>query len=127
MKFYCYKKCSTCKKAAMFMSDRGVQLEMIDYTEHPLTIDELRTYWRDSGLPLKKFFNTSGNLYRELDMTHWLPEMPEDEQLELLAANPMLVKRPILVLDHTVLVGFDVSRWGKELNCGENNLMTGVE
>ncbi len=111
MKFYCYKKCSTCKKAATFLAARGATYEATDYTEQPLTAAELARYWRRSGLPLKKFFNTSGNLYRELDMKHRLPEMTEDEQLALLAAHPMLIKRPILVTDEAVLVGFDEAKW----------------
>ena len=115
MKFYCYKKCSTCKRAAVFLSSRGVEFEMIDYTEQPLTVEELRLYWRTSGLPLKKFFNTSGLLYRELRMKDRLPTMSEDEQLELLADHPMLVKRPILVTGQTVLVGFDEVKWGEVL------------
>lgn len=93
------------------MSARGIEFEMIDYTEQPLTAEELRTYWRASGLTLKKFFNTSGILYRELHIKERLPQMNEDEQLKLLAANPMLVKRPILVLEQTVLVGFNETQW----------------
>lgn len=115
MKFYCYKKCSTCKRAAAFLSSRGVEFETIDYTERPLTVEELRVYWRTSGLPLKKFFNTSGLLYRELRMKDRLPTMSEDEQLELLAAHPMLVRRPILVTGQTVLVGFDEAKWEEVL------------
>lgn len=116
MKFYCYKKCSTCKKAAAFLAGRGVKFEMIDYTEQPLTSGQLRDFWQRSGLPLKKFFNTSGILYRELDVKNKLPEMIEDEQLELLAANPMLVKRPILVVGQTVLAGFNEAQWGEVLD-----------
>ncbi len=106
MKLYCYKKCSTCKKAAAFLRARDVIFEEIDYTEQPLTIDELRAYWQRSGLLLKRFFNTSGMLYRELDIKDRLIDMSEDEQLELLAAHPMLVKRPILV-------GFDEVKWAE--------------
>ena len=115
MKMYCYKKCSTCKRAAAFLSGCGVEFEAVDYTEQPLTVEELRVYWQASGLPLKKFFNTSGLLYRELRMKDRLPTMREDEQLELLAAHPMLVRRPILVTGQTVLVGFDEVKWEEAL------------
>lgn len=115
VKFYCYKKCSTCKKAAAFLAGSGVEFEAIDYTERPLTSKELRDFWQISGLPLKKFFNTSGILYRELGAKNRLPEMTENEQLELLAANPMLVKRPILVTNETVLVGFNEVKWAEAL------------
>ena len=111
MKFYCYRKCSTCKKAAAFLRERGVAFEEIDYTEHPISASHLRSYWQISGLSLKKFFNTSGILYRELNVQEKSSTMTEDEQIELLAANPMLVKRPILVLEHAVLVGFDEVEW----------------
>lgn len=126
MKFYCYKKCSTCKKAAAFLGSRGLQFEMIDYIEQPLTAEELRAYWQASNLPLKKFFNTSGMLYRELCIKDRLPDMTEDEQLELLATNPMLVKRPILVLGQTVLVGFNEQQWGK-LATQDNTLQVSHE
>ncbi|QQS17492.1 arsenate reductase family protein [Candidatus Saccharibacteria bacterium] len=116
MKFYCYKKCSTCKKAAAFLRARGVKFEEIDYTEQPLTAKELHTYWQVSDLPLKKFFNTSGLLYREMDIKDKLLTMTEDEQLELLARHPMLVRRPILVLSDAVLVGFDETKWTSTLN-----------
>ena len=111
MKMYCYKKCSTCRKAAAFLRVRGIQFEEIDYTERPLTVDELREYWQLSGVSLKKFFNTSGVLYRELGIKHRLPELTEQDQLELLAANPMLIKRPILVSQSSVLVGFNDVAW----------------
>ena len=111
MKMYCYKKCSTCKKAAVFLRGRGVSFEEIDYTEQPLTVEELRTYWHASDLPLKKFFNTSGILYREMNIKEKLPALTEDAQLELLSQHPMLVKRPIIVTDHAVFVGFDAAKW----------------
>ena len=120
MKFYCYKKCSTCKKAAAFLRAHNATFEMIDYTEQPLTVAELRQYWRASGLPLKKFFNTSGMLYRELDMKHRLTTLTEDDQLALLAAHPMLVKRPIMVTGQIVLVGFDEAKWAEVLG-GDSN------
>ncbi len=115
MKVYCYKKCSTCKKVVGFLTNRGIKFEMIDYTEQPLTVGELEKYWRASNLPLKKFFNTSGLLYRELKLKNQLHEMTEDKQLELLATNPMLIKRPILVNGNTVLVGFNEKIWSEHL------------
>ena len=113
MKLYCYKKCSTCKKAAAFLHSRDATFEEIDYTEQPLTVDELRAYWQRSGLPLKRFFNTGGMLYRELGVKDQLTDMNETEQLKLLAAHPMLVKRPILVTNEVVLVGFDEVKWAE--------------
>ena len=113
MKLYCYKKCSTCKKAAAFLRSQDATFEEIDYTEQPLTVDELHAYCQRSGLPLKKFFNTSGMLYRELGVKDQLTDMGEGEQLELLATHPMLVKRPILVANEVVLVGFDEVKWAE--------------
>ena len=111
MIIYCYKKCSTCKKAIKFLGGSGAEFEQIDYTEQPISKANLEKYWKASGLELKKFFNTSGNLYRELEMKNRLPEMTTDEQLEILSKNPMLVKRPILVLEDEVLVGFNEKQW----------------
>lgn len=113
MKLYCYKKCSTCKKAAAFLRSQDATFEEIDYTEQPLTVDELHAYWQRSGLPLKRFFNTSGMLYREFGVKDRLTDMSEGEQLELLVAHPMLVKRPILVANEAVLVGFDEVKWAE--------------
>ena len=115
MKMYCYKKCSTCKKAAAFLRERGSSFEEIDYTEQPLSTEQLRAYWHKSGLPLKKFFNTSGILYREMNIKEKLPTMTEDEQLELLSQHPMLVKRPIVVTSAAVLVGFKLEQWKAQL------------
>ena len=116
MKMYCYKKFSTCKKAAAFLRERGSSFEEIDYTEQPLSTEQLRAYWQTSGLPLEKFFNTSGILYREMGIKERLLKMTEDEQLELLSQYPMLVKRPILVMKGAALVGFDETRWIEQLN-----------
>ena len=111
IKVYCYSKCTTCKKALKWLDDNGVEYEPLDIkTEHP---DEsaLREYYALSGLPLKRFFNTSGIQYRELELSKKLPEMSEDEQFELLATDGMLVKRPLLVGDGFVLTGFKESEW----------------
>ena len=113
MKVYCYSRCTTCKKALKWLDAKGVSYEQIDIKEdHP---DEaaLRKIHARSGLPLKRFFNTSGQLYRELQLSKRLPDMPEDEQLALLASDGMLVKRPILVTEQTVLVGFKEAEWSK--------------
>ncbi len=115
MKVYCYSKCSTCRKALEWLEEKGIAHTVIDIkTEHP---DEktLREYHRRSGLPLKRFFNTSGLLYKELGLSKKLPEMPEDEQFRLLASDGMLVKRPLLVGDNFVLTGFKEAEWKEKL------------
>ena len=112
-KVYCYDRCSTCKKALAWLDANGVEYEKIDIkADHP---DEatLRELYKKSGLPLKKFFNTSGIFYRELDLSAKLPNMSEDGQFKLLASDGMLVKRPILVTDSAVCVGFKEAEWGE--------------
>ena len=111
MKVYCYSRCTTCKKALKWLDAKGVSYEQIDIKEdHP---DEaaLRKIHARSGLPLKRFFNTSGLPYREMGLSKKLPEMSEDEQFALLATDGMLVKRPIMVTDSDVLVGFKEAEW----------------
>ena len=111
MKFICYPKCTTCKKALKWLDDNNVEYELFDIkTDHP---DEnmLRKYHGISGLPLKRFFNTSGTQYRELELSKKLPDMSEDEQFRLLASDGMLVKRPLLVKGKTVLTGFKEAEW----------------
>ena len=106
-----YPKCSTCQKVKKWLDARGVDYADRDIkTENP-TAEELRAWREKSGLPLKRFFNTSGMLYRELGLKDRLETMSEDEQLNLLASDGMLVKRPILVTDSTVLVGFREKEW----------------
>ena len=113
MLFVCYPKCSTCKKAQAFLAEKGAQPQVRDIkTENP-TEAELREWHRRSGLPLKKFFNTSGMQYRALELSARLPNMREEEQFALLATDGMLVKRPILVTEETVLVGFRQAEWEK--------------
>lgn len=110
-KIYCYDRCSTCKKALSWLDANGVKYEKIDIkTSHP---DEatLRELYKKSGLPLRRFFNTSGILYREKNLSAKLPLMSEDDQFKLLASDGMLVKRPILVTDSTVCVGFKEAEW----------------
>ena len=115
IRIYCYNKCSTCKKALQWLDAHGVEYVLADMkTDHP---DEaaLRKYHAMSGLPLKRFFNTSGIQYREQALSQKLPTMPEDEQFRLLASNGMLVKRPLLVGDDFVLVGFKETEWEERL------------
>ena len=111
MLFLCYPKCSTCQKAKAFLDQAGIPYVLRDIkTENP-TEQELRAWHTLSGLPLKKFFNTSGLQYRALELTKKLPTMTEDEQFALLASDGMLVKRPLLIGDDFVLVGFKQAEW----------------
>ncbi len=115
MKVYCYSKCTTCKKALKWLEENGIEHEIMDIkADHP---DEntLREYYALSGLPLKRFFNTSGTLYREMGLSKKLPNMSEDEQLSLLATDGMLVKRPLLVGEDFVLTGFKETEWTEKL------------
>lgn len=106
-----YPKCSTCQKAKKYLDERGSVVETRDIKTKNPTKEELREWYEKSGLPLKRFFNTSGMIYREMQLKDKLPAMSEEEQLELLATDGMLVKRPILVLDDKVFVGFKVKEW----------------
>lgn len=106
MLFICYPKCSTCQKARKWLEEHGVEYTERHIVEENPTYDELKKWHEMSGLALKKFFNTSGMLYKEMQLKDKLPAMSEDEQLQLLATNGMLVKRPLLVTGDTVLVGF---------------------
>lgn len=111
MLFVCYPKCTTCQKAKKWLTEKGISFEERDIkTENP-TKEELEAWYKKSGLPLKRFFNTSGILYKEMKLKDRLPEMTEDEQLTLLSTDGMLVKRPILILDEQVLVGFKEKEW----------------
>ena len=111
MLFLCYPKCSTCQKAKAFLDEKGVSYVLRDIkTENP-TEQELRQWHVLSGLPLKKFFNTSGLQYRALELTKKLPTMTEDQQFALLATDGMLVKRPLLIGEDFVLVGFKQADW----------------
>ncbi len=106
MLFVCYPKCSTCKKAQKWLDDRGVSYEIRDIKTQNPTAEELQAWQQTSGLPLKKFFNTSGQLYRAMGLKERLKDMSDEEMLALLATDGMLVKRPILVGDGKVVVGF---------------------
>ncbi len=115
LKVYCYSKCSTCKKALKWLDEKRIEHEVIDIkADHP-DEDALRKYYAISGVPLKRFFNTSGMQYRELELSKRLPDMGEDEQFRLLASDGMLVKRPLLVGDGFVLTGFKQSEWEEKL------------
>ena len=115
IKVYCYSRCSTCKKALKWLDDNGISYELLDIkTQHP-DEETLRAYYAASGLPLKRFFNTSGIPYRELELAKKLPDMSEDEQFRLLASDGMLVKRPLVVGDDFVLTGFREPEWKEKL------------
>ncbi len=111
MLFVHYPKCSTCKKAMNWLDEHNVEFDQRHIVEDNPTVDELRLWHKMSDLPLRRFFNTSGMLYRDMGLKDKLPSMSEDEMYELLASNGMLVKRPLLVLDDTVLVGFKEKDW----------------
>ena len=115
MLFVYYPKCSTCKKAEKWLDARGCEYEKRDIKTQNPSADELREWWERSGLPLKRFFNTSGNLYKEMKLKDRLPGMSEEEQIELLSTDGMLVKRPILVDGDKVLVGFKEKEWEETL------------
>ena len=111
VKVYCYSKCTTCKKALKWLDDNSIKYESLDIKgQHP-DRDTIKKLNAKSGLPLKKFFNTSGQLYREMELSKKLPNMSDDEMLDLLASDGMLVKRPLLVTDTRVLAGFKEADW----------------
>jgi len=115
MLFLCYPKCTTCQKAKSWLDSRGTAYTLRDIKLDKPTAGELRQWWQASGLPLKRFFNTSGLQYKALGLKDKLPAMSEEEQLALLATDGMLVKRPILVGDGFVLVGFRQAEWEEAL------------
>lgn len=116
MKLICYPKCTACQKAKKWLDDRNVAYELRDIKSDNPTVSELTEWYNKSGLPLKKFFNTSGLLYKSLELKTKLPTMTEEEMLNLLATDGMLVKRPLLVGDDFVLVGFKENEWASNLN-----------
>ena len=111
MLFVCYPKCTTCQKAQKWLDARGVACEVRNIKEQNPTEDELRAWHKRSGLPLKRFFNTSGLVYKELGLKDKLPAMSEDEQFALLATDGMLVKRPLLIGENFALPGFKEAEW----------------
>ena len=116
LKFICYPKCTTCQKAQKWLDDNKIEYEFRDIKLDNPSLNELTEWHKKSGLSIKKFFNTSGLLYKSLDLKNKLPTMSEDEMLKLLASDGMLVKRPLLVGDDFVLVGFKDTEWSITLS-----------
>ena len=111
IKFICYPKCTTCQKAKKWLDVNKIEYELRDIKEDNPSYEELSAWHKMSGLPLKKFFNTSGLLYKSMELKDKLPAMSEDEQLKLLSTDGMLVKRPLVIGESFVLVGFKESEW----------------
>ncbi|NMA67350.1 MAG: arsenate reductase family protein [Clostridiaceae bacterium] len=116
MIFIQYPKCSTCKKAKKWLDEHGLEYKNRHIVEENPTYDELLKWYQKSGLPLKKFFNTSGQLYKQMSLKDKLPGMSEEEQLKLLATNGMLVKRPIIVKEDMILIGFKEAEWKEKFS-----------
>ena len=115
IKFICYPKCTTCQRAKKWLDDNKIEYELRDIKLDNPTLQELTEWYKKSGLPLKRFFNTSGLLYKSLDLKNKLPTMTEDEMLKLLATDGMLVKRPIIIGADFVLVGFKEAEWMQKI------------
>ena len=115
LKVICYPKCTTCQKAKKWLDDNKIEYELRDIKEDNPSFEELSSWYKMSGLPLKKFFNTSGLLYKSMELRDKLPTMSEEEQLKLLVTDGMLVKRPLVIGNDLVLVGFKESEWIKKL------------
>lgn len=113
--FICYPKCTTCKKAQAWLDENKIEYILRDIKEDKPTFEELKAWYALSGENLRKFFNTSGLLYRSLELKDKLPTMSEEEMLSLLATDGMLVKRPLLVGDDYVLIGFKADKWQEVL------------
>jgi len=109
--FICYPKCTTCQKAKKWLDDNKIEYELRDIKSDNPCVEELTQWYNISGQPLKKFFNTSGLLYKSMELKNKLPLMSDDEMLSLLATDGMLVKRPLLICDDTVLIGFKEQEW----------------
>lgn len=115
MTFLCYDRCTTCQKARRWLEEHGVEFTARPIKEAVPTAEELRSWQARSGLPLKKFFNTSGQLYRAMELSKKLPDMSEEEQLALLSSDGMLIKRPLLIGEAEVFVGFKPAEWERIL------------
>ena len=115
MQFICYPKCSTCQKARKWLEANHLEFTERHIVEENPSYEELKEWYAERGLPLKKFFNTSGMLYKEMQLKDKLPTMNEEEQLKLLATNGMLVKRPLIVNGNIILTGFKEAEWEKAL------------
>lgn len=116
MEFICYPKCTTCKKAQAWLDKNEIEYTLRDIKENNPSYEELKGWYENSGIPLKKFFNTSGLIYRSMNLKDKLSEMGEEEQLKLLSTDGMLVKRPILLKDGKVITGFKESDWEQFVN-----------
>lgn len=114
IKFICYPKCTTCQKAKKWLDDNKIEYTLRDIKTDNPTLEELTEWYKKSTLPLKKFFNTSGILYKSMDLKNKIPTMSEDEMLKLLSSDGMIVKRPLLVGDDFVLVGFKDTEWSEK-------------
>ena len=115
VKFICYPKCTTCQKARKWLDDNKIEYEFRDIKLDNPALNELSDWYKKSGMPLKKFFNTSGLLYKSLDLKNKLPTMSDDEMLKLLATDGMLVKRPLFIGDDFALVGFKEDEWNSKI------------
>ena len=115
IKFICYPKCTTCQKAKKWLDDNKIEYNLRDIKEDNPNLDELTAWYKMSDLPLKKFFNTSGLLYKSMELKDKLPAMSEEEQLKLLSTDGMLVKRPLVIGEDVVLVGFKESEWSEKI------------
>ncbi len=115
LKFICYPKCTTCQKAQKWLDEMGAEYELRNIKEENPDFDELKKWYTEGGLPLKKFFNTSGLLYKSMELKDKLPLMNEEGQLKLLATDGMLVKRPLLIGEGFVLTGFREKEWAEKV------------
>ena len=115
LKFICYPKCSTCQKARKWLDENNIEYEFRDIKNENPSLEELTAWYKLSGLPLRKFFNTSGLLYKSMELKTKLPNMTDEEMLALLATDGMLVKRPLAIGDDFVLVGFKEAEWAEKL------------
>lgn len=111
IKFICYPKCTTCQRAKKWLDENKIEYELRDIKSENPTLEELTEWYKKSGLPIKRFFNTSGLLYKSLELKNKLPEMTDADALKLLSTDGMLVKRPLLISDDFVLVGFKEAEW----------------
>ena len=119
MLFLCYPRCSTCRKAQKWLDEKGIAYTFRDIKEENPSLDELKAWIETSGSEIKRFFNTSGQLYRSLQLKDKLPHMSEEEKLTLLSSDGMLVKRPLLIMNNSVLVGFREAEWTDKLLSGD--------
>ena len=115
LEFICYPKCTTCQKAKIWLDDNNIDYKLRDIKTDNPSYDELKEFYRLSNQPLKKLFNTSGLLYKAMDLKNKLPEMSEDEMIKLLSSDGMLVKRPLLISDKFVLIGFKEAEWKEKI------------